>query len=287
MGGWRQLCVLVPLSSCSGEGAGRWGSCCWRPQARVGGQRVWEVGLLGSPSQVRGQDATGWLSGMRPVPGTSSWKTGLWGPGLVPCGGSGGSPYPSPTGTQAPPVRDWVSSPMGWGWQQLVRGPWELCLGQRGVVSAPKGAGEQGRGPRACVAGRGAARAPCGRLARLLPSRPRRSAPSSRTPASGGFVGWSRPLSQSLEGCGALWRLRETVTVSCTDSLFWLRGTWAPSSRTGPAGVPTPLQVQSLPRCTARAAPPLHRLSTPHQGGAGALAFGPPAPALGTCRSAL
>lgn len=48
-----------------------------------------------------------------------------------------------------------------WGWQQLVRGPWELCLGQRGVASAPKGAGGHWRGPRACVGGRGAALAPC------------------------------------------------------------------------------------------------------------------------------
>ena len=275
MGGWGQLCVLVPLSSCSGEGAGRWGSCCWRPQARVGGQRVWEVRLLGCPSQVRGQDATGWLSGMRPVPGTSSWKTGLWGPGLVPCGGSGGSPYPSPTGTQAPLIRDWVSFHMGGGWQQLVRGPWELCLGQR-AVERPQGlCGWKGCSPSS-----------------LLTSGP--SAPQLAQKVSPVLldtslrrVGGMEPaLSRSLEGCGAFWSLRKTVTVSCTDSLFWLRGTWAPSSRTGPAGVPTPLQVRSLPRCTARAAPPLRRLSAPHQGGAGALAFGPPAPALGTCRPA-
>lgn len=75
-----RLCVLVPLSSCSGEGAGWWGSCCWRPRARVGGPRVWEAGVLGCPGQVRGQDAPGRLSHMRPVPGASSWKTGPLGP---------------------------------------------------------------------------------------------------------------------------------------------------------------------------------------------------------------
>lgn len=33
----------------------------------------------------------------------------------------------------------------------MVRGLWELCLGQRGVASAPKGARGQWRGPGACM----------------------------------------------------------------------------------------------------------------------------------------
>ena len=48
--------------------------------------RVWEAGVLGCPGQVRGQDAPGQLSRLRPISGASSWKTGPLRPGVGPRG---------------------------------------------------------------------------------------------------------------------------------------------------------------------------------------------------------
>lgn len=47
----------------------------------------------------------------------------------------------------SPVIRDWVASHVGWGWQQLVRGPWELCLGQRVWFQPLRGPGSSGEAP--------------------------------------------------------------------------------------------------------------------------------------------
>lgn len=129
------------------------------------------------------------------------------------------------------------------------RGPWEFCLGQRGVASATKQGRGQGRGlgARSHLAIVGPA--PC-----LLPGCP--EAPllllghqPQGVPGRGAtsLMGWS------LGGCGACWSLRKLMTVSCIDVSGQLEemspGEWHP----------------------ARMVPePLHSV--------------PPAPALGPCR---
>ena len=145
-----------------------------------------------------------------------------------------------------------------WGrevWLQPLRGP--------GAVKRPRG--------------------PCGGSARLLPSCPGRAAPSSRTPVCGGVSGLaSAPLSQPGGTQGFL-ECKENNNSQLHR--FFVSGRAARGLRVpGLDQGSGPLLCRCYPRCAAGAAPLLHRVSAPHQGGARAPAFRPPAPTLGTCR---
>lgn len=266
-----RLCVLV-LSSC-GEGRGWWGSCCWRPRARVGGPQMWEAGVLGCPGQVRGQDAPGRLSHMRPVPGASSWKTGPLGPEAGPLWWQRwGLPVPAPTSMPAPSdpgtwwlLLTWVGGGSSWSGEL-----WELCLGQREVWLQPKGARGQWRGPRACM---GCSLAP----AESHPSAPQR--PPSAPDASlgrGQWAGAGPPLGAWRRP--AFWRCRRTTAVLA--GCLWPRGPRAcrPGLDRGlpaPAGAAFPAVPRGSPLATQDFCSPPAWCPSPGIPGPGPAPWGP------------
>ena len=183
------LLEVLGASVCSGSGfflqqggAGQWGSCC-----------------LGNPS--RG----GWAARSGgPWPSWSGQGSGCHKMSAL---------HERPFLNRPTPIRKLVAA--------VGRGPWEFCLGQRGVASATKRGRGQGRGlgawPHLPIRGP----APC-----LLPGCPGRAPllllghQPQGVPGQWGLLpdGLEPVLSSwSLGGCGACWSLRKLITVSCID----------------------------------------------------------------------
>lgn len=170
------------------------------------------------PGQVRGQDAPGRLSRLRPISGASSWKTGPLRPGVGPLWRqrwvSLSHPY-----QHASSLRSGTRWFLTWGgggssWSETSGAVW----GREVWLQPLRGPGGSGEAPGPVW---GCSPSSLLRSCPSAPQLPRKGSPLlSDTGLGAGSVGWRWPLSRSLEGRRAFWSVRKTITVSCIDSLF-------------------------------------------------------------------